>query len=128
MWRVKGCGQNQRAGTGYTYQENAGEPEKISLCPENDIPLMLDGSSAKLVWVAVVDSAGNVVTKAGHKLKFSVTEPGMIAGPKELGVRGGMAAVWIKGKSGTGNITLTVTGENLKAGTIVISTEKVGVW
>ena len=48
------------------------EATQITLQAENDEPLKLDGSTAKLVWVDVKDANGTVVKTADNAVTFSV--------------------------------------------------------
>lgn len=58
------------------------EAAQLTLEAENDEPLKLDGSTAKLVWVDVRDANGTVVNTADNAITFSVDGPGIVVGDK----------------------------------------------
>ena len=84
-----------------------GEAVSVQLRPQDDSALKLDGSDARLVWIDIADADGTVVTDAYTDVDLSITDPGLIVGPKTVQTRGGQLAVWVKSKRGEGEITLT---------------------
>lgn len=109
-----------------TFERSApGAASQITLTAENEEPLKLDGSTAKLVWVDVKDENGTVVNTANNTINFTTQGPGFVIGQKAVAVRGGQWAVWVRSTRGEGNITLTATGEGLKPTTITIPTQTV---
>ncbi len=109
-----------------TYVRSApGEAAKITLTAENDEPLKLDGSTAKLVWVDVKDANGTVVNTADNTIHFETEGPGFVIGQKAVDVRGGQWAVWVRSTRGSGDITLKATSDGLTADTLVIKTQTV---
>ncbi|HJA63200.1 MAG TPA: discoidin domain-containing protein, partial [Candidatus Intestinimonas stercoravium] len=103
-----------------------GEAAQITLEAEDDEPLKLDGSTAKLVWVDVRDADGTIVNTASDEITFTTQGPGFVIGEKTVAVRGGQWAVWVRSTRGEGDITLTATGDGLEGCTITIPTETVG--
>ena len=102
-----------------------GAASQITLTAEDDNPLKLDGSSAKLVWVDVKDENGTVVNTADDTITFTTDGPGFVIGEKAVAVRGGQWAVWVRSTRGEGDITLKATCDGLTAATITIPTETV---
>ena len=100
-------------------------PSQITLQPENDEALKLDGSTAKLVWVDVRDVNGTVVNTANNEITFAAEGPGIVIGEKKVAVRGGQWAVWVRSKRGNGDITLTAAAEGLKSASLTIKTQAV---
>lgn len=96
---------------------------KITLRAENDSPLKLDGSTTKLVWVDVKDANG--VNIAKNEITFTTEGPGFVIGEKQVPVRGGQWAVWVRSQRGSSNITLTASAEGLQSAFITIPTETV---
>lgn len=111
------------------------KPRSSPLRPENDEPLKLDGSTAKLVWVDVRDANGTVVNTADNAITFSVDGPGIVVGDKTeadegqatktITALGGQMGVWVRSKRGSGDITLTATSNGLTTATLTIPTETV---
>ncbi|MBM6871575.1 discoidin domain-containing protein, partial [Pseudoflavonifractor phocaeensis] len=102
-----------------------GTPSQITLTAEDDNPLKLDGSSAKLVWVDVKDENGTVVNTADDTITFTTDGPGFVIGEKAVAVRGGQWAVWVRSTRGEGDITLTASADGLESCTITIPTQTV---
>ncbi len=108
------------------YVRSAPETEAaISLTAENEEPLKLDGSTAKLVWVDVVDENGTVVNTSDTEVSFETEGPGFVIGEKTVAVRGGQWAVWVRSKRGGGEIVLRAKADGLTAAELVIPTETV---
>ena len=111
------------------------EATQITLQAENDEPLKLDGSTAKLVWVDVKDANGTVVNTADNAVTFSVDGPGLVIGDKAevdegqetktVTMLGGQMGIWVRSKRGSGDITLTATSNGLTTATLTIPTETV---
>ena len=111
------------------------EAAQLTLEAENDEPLKLDGSTAKLVWVDVRDANGTVVNTADNAITFSVDGPGIVVGDKTeadegqatktITALGGQMGVWVRSKRGSGDITLTATSNGLTTATLTIPTETV---
>ncbi len=97
----------------------------VKLRPESDTAVPLDGSSAKLVWIDIVDENGTVVTDAYMDVDLEVEGPGLIVGDKTITTKGGQLAVWVKSKRGEGDITLTASSENLLSASVTIPTTNV---
>ena len=102
-----------------------GAAAQITLTVEDDLPLKLDGSTAKLVWVDVRDANGNVVNTADDTITFTTEGPGFVIGEKAVAVRGGQWAVWVRSTRGQGDIVLKATGEGLTEASVTIKTEAV---
>ena len=102
-----------------------GAASQITLTKEDDVPLKLDGSSAKLVWVDVKDENGTVVNTADNTITFTTEGPGYVIGQKAVAVRGGQWAVWVRSTRGSGDITLTASCEGLTSASVTISTQAV---
>lgn len=102
-----------------------GEAASVQLRPQDDSALKLDGSDARLVWIDIADADGTVVTDAYTDVDLSITSPGLIVGPKTVQTRGGQLAVWVKSKSGEGEITLTAQAEGLAPASVTFATEAV---
>lgn len=109
-----------------------GAASKLELEAENQEPLKLDGSTAKLVWVRVQDANGTTVNTANDTVKFSTEGPGYVVGSKEVGVRGGEWAVWVRGQRETAQtretgqpIVLKAESGSLEGAQIEIATETV---
>lgn len=98
---------------------------KLNLRPENEVPLKLDGSDSKLVWIDVTDENGTVVNTSYDDVTLTVDGPGIVVGEKTVQVRGGQLAVWVRSKRGEGDIALTASAPGLTSKTITISTETV---
>ena len=95
---------------------------QIKLRPENNVPLRLDGSDARLVWIDVLDANGTVVNTASADVSFTVEGPGIVIGEKTVTTKGGQLAVWVRSKRGEGDITLTATSDGLKGTTVTLPT------
>ena len=103
-----------------------GSAAQVTLTPENDQPLKLDGSTAKLVWVDVKDENGTVVNTANTDISFATEGPGFVVGEKTMPVRGGQWAVWVRSTRGSSDtITLTATVDGLTAAVLSIPTQAV---
>lgn len=102
-----------------------GSAAAVQLRPESDAAVPLDGSSAKLVWIDIVDENGTVVTDAYTDVNLSVEGPGLVVGPKTITTKGGQLAVWVKSKRGSGDIVLTAESENLQTASVTIPTSQV---
>ena len=126
-------GQGTITAVGYIKGEKAAEyvrkapgaASQVTLEAENDAPLKLDGSTAKLVWVNVEDANGAVVNTASNAVSFTVEGPGMVIGEKTINVLGGQMGVWVRSKRGEGDITLTATSDGLTTAALTIPTEVV---
>ena len=106
-------------------RKTPGQASKIVLNPESDTAVPLDGSSAKLVWIDIVDADGTVVTDAYTDVNLEVEGPGLIVGPKTITTKGGQLAVWVKSKRGSGDIILKASADGLSGTEIEIATEAV---
>lgn len=102
-----------------------GTASSIDLRPENEVPLKLDGSDSRLVWIDIKDSEGTVVNTAYTDVTLSVEGPGIVVGEKTVKTRGGQLAVWVRSKRGTGTITLTATADNLSSKAVILPTAEV---
>lgn len=101
-------------------RKTPGSAAKIGLRPENQEALPLDGSSAKLVWIDILDSDGTVVTDAYTEVRLETEGPGLVVGPKTITTKAGQLAVWVKSKRGSGDITLLARAEGLADARITI--------
>lgn len=95
---------------------------KITLAPENEKELALNGSDTKLVYIDIKDEEGTNVTDSFVDVALEISGPGIIVGPKNISARGGKTAVWVKGIRGKGDITLTAKTTGLKEASVVLST------
>lgn len=98
-------------------------PARLTLTPEDDRPLRLDGSSAKLVWVDVRDAHGTVDVTSSAPVTFAVEGPGLVIGEKTLPVRGGRWAVWVRSRRGSGPVVLRAESDGLLAAELTLETQ-----
>ena len=111
----------------------AGEPVAIRLSADRKT-LAADGQGLSYVAVEVVDKDGVVDPNAGNRLVFRVEGPAVLAGlgngdmadmDKYVGFSRkawhGRALAVVRSTHGAGKITLTVTGDGLKKGVVVIN-------
>jgi beta-galactosidase len=98
-----------------------------------------DGKDVALVYVSIVDDAGNIVPDAENQLTFAVSGNGTLTGvdngnPRDddsfkLNTRkafNGRAFAVLQSTNQAGNVKLTVTGEGLKSAALTIETRKAG--
>jgi len=111
----------------------AGEPAAIRLSADRKT-LAADGQGLSYVAVEIVDKDGVIDPNADNRLVFKVEGPAVLAGVGNADMTDmdkyvgdtrkswhGRALAVIRSTHGTGRITLTVTGEGLKKGVVVIN-------
>jgi len=111
----------------------AGEPAAIRLLADRKT-LAADGQDLSYVAVEIVDKDGVIDPNADNRLVFKVEGPAVLAGVGNADMADmdkyvgdtrkawqGRALAVIRSTHGTGRITLTVTGNGLKKGVVVIN-------
>jgi len=86
----------------------------------DDEVLSADEPDATRVVYKLVDQEGNLLPFANEIVKFDISGPGEIIGPKEVALIGGCIAVWIKTRNEEGRITLTASGPRFTANEVEI--------
>ncbi|MFC0877317.1 beta-galactosidase GalB [Saccharicrinis sp. FJH2] len=113
----------------------AGEPYKIELSADRS-KMYADGKDLSFVTVRVLDRDGNLVPHADNLINFEVAGTGFIAGvdngyqaslePFRADHRkayNGMCLLIVQAKKTAGEISFTATSDQLKADSLVITTE-----
>lgn len=114
----------------------AGKPYKLLLEPDRKI-INADGNDISFVTVSVVDKDGNVCPTAAEQLSFSVKGNGVYRAAcngdatslemfhlPTMKTFNGKLVVLVQSMNEAGNIELTVSGRNVKAGKVVLEAKK----
>lgn len=100
----------------------------VRLRAESDT-LVADGSDARLLWIDIVDANGTVVPNSTASVTLGANNGAKVIGPATVAMKGGQLAVWVRGSTAPGPITVTATSGSLTAGSysLVNSAPSVGV-
>ncbi|MDM7925951.1 MAG: glycoside hydrolase family 2 TIM barrel-domain containing protein [bacterium] len=116
--------------------KTAGEPVRIRLTPDRS-RISADGQDLSFVTVEITDAEGTVRPDAGHRLRFRIDGPGVIAGVDngngkdpdpysgtERNAFHGRALVVVRSAREAGKIRLEAGSEGLSSATITLHSEK----
>ena len=73
------------------------------------------------VELVALDQNGNRVPFANHVINVKVDGPAKVIGPDSFALIGGARAFWVRTVGKKGEITLTITGENLPEQTVTLT-------
>lgn len=111
-------------------REKEGKPHHLHVEYNiTDQPFYAGGSDIRLVYASILDENNEVVTAAKKEIQFSVSGAGEIIDNGKIYANpalayNGVAAIYVKGTSDFGSITVTAKAAGIKSGKASINTVK----
>jgi fibronectin type 3 domain-containing protein len=102
-----------------------GTPAQIVLQAEGMDSLLADGGDARLIFVNVVDTNGQVVPNATNTVNLSISGHGTILGPTAIAMKGGELATWLQAGRVAGTMTLTASAPGLASASLTLTNQTV---
>lgn len=98
---------------------------ELSLEVTPDAEVLKEGATYDVTRIELIarDQNGNKVPFANNAVTVSVDGPARVIGPEQFALIGGVRAFWIRTVGKKGDITVTVSGENLGTSTLTLKAE-----
>ncbi|MDO6761251.1 glycoside hydrolase family 2 TIM barrel-domain containing protein [Tamlana sp. 2_MG-2023] len=109
-------------------RRKAGKPHHIQVeFNIKDQPFYAGGSDIRLIYASILDENGEVVTNTKNEIQFLVSGAGELIDNGKIEanpalVYNGVAAMYVRGTSDTGTITITAKAKGVKSGKASITT------